>query len=221
MPLRRRADYSIGRTLIGRGFAFAPLGKKYLNFPTGADFDPVHQRLFVPDGTTLGPPGARILVFDVHPEKLAELPRGDFPEAIAVLGQPNFDEWDPGVGPNKVGGRGSAMLDIDNQRLFFSDGRNNRVLVLDIRPEVLESGMDASYVLGQDDLTSNESGSGPNRFAGGAQLYANASEMFGEATDALWVDANEAIHIAARSRSRTVAVVSFKFPLRAPPSKDD
>ncbi len=77
LPLRRRADYAIGRTLIGRGFAFAPLGKKYLNFPTGADFDPVNQRLFVPDGTTLGPPGARILVFDVHPEKLAQLPPGD------------------------------------------------------------------------------------------------------------------------------------------------
>ena len=166
LPLRRRADYSIGRTLIGRGFAFAPLGNKFLNFPTGADFDPVHQRLFVPDGTTLGPPGARILVFDVHPEKLEQLARGDFPEAIAVLGQPNFDEWDPGLGPNKVGGRGSAMIDVDNQRLFFSDGRNNRVLVWDIRPEVLESGMDASYVLGQDDLTSNESGIGPNRFAG-------------------------------------------------------
>lgn len=166
LPLRRRADYSVGRTLIGRGFAFAPLGNKYLNFPTGADFDPVHQRLFVPDGTTLGPPGARILVFDVHPDKMAALEKGDFPEAIAVLGQPNFDEWDPGLGPNKVGGRGSAMIDIDNQRLFFSDGRNNRVLVWDIRPEVLESGMNASYVLGQDDLVSNVSGIGPNRFAG-------------------------------------------------------
>ncbi len=166
LPLRRRADYAIGRTLIGRGFAFAPLGKKYLNFPTGADFDPVHQRLFVPDGTTLGPPGARILVFDVHPEKLVQLPPGDFPEAIAVLGQPDFDHWDPGLGPNIVGGRGSAMVDVDNQRLFFSDGRNSRVLVWDIRPEVLESGMNASYVLGQPDFESNETGIGPNRFAG-------------------------------------------------------
>jgi len=166
LPLRRRADYSIGRTLIGRGFAFAPLGKKYLNFPTGADFDPVHQRLFVPDGTALGPPGARILVFDLHPEKLEALPRGDFPEAIAVLGQPNFDEWDPGLGANKVGGRGAALVDIENQRLFFSDGRNNRVLVWDIRPEVLESGMNASYVLGQEDFTSNDPGIGPDRFAG-------------------------------------------------------
>ena len=166
LPLRRRADYSIGRTLIGRGFAFAPLGKKYLNFPTGADFDPVNQWLFVPDGTTLGPPGARILVFDVHPDKLAQLPPGDFPEAIAVLGQPDFDHWDPGLGLNIVGGRGSAMVDVDNQRLFFSDGRNSRVLVWDIRPEVLESGMNASYVLGQNDFESNETGIGQNRFAG-------------------------------------------------------
>ena len=166
LPLRRRADYSIGRTLIGRGFAFAPLGKKYLNFPTGADFDPVNQWLFVPDGTTLGPPGARILVFDVHPDKLAQLPPGDFPEAIAVLGQPDFDHWDPGLGLNIVGGRGSAMVDVDNQRLFFSDGRNSRVLVWDIRPEVLESGMNASYVLGQNDFESNETGIRQNRFAG-------------------------------------------------------
>ena len=117
LPEQRHADYGIGRNLIGRGFAFAPLGRTYLNFPGGASFDSVHQRLFVPDHSSLGPPGYRIMVFDAAPESLKKLGRGELPEAIAVLGQPHFNTWEPGTGPAKISGRGTALVDQERQLL--------------------------------------------------------------------------------------------------------
>ena len=164
LPERRHADYGIGRNLIGRGFAFAPLGRTYLNFPANASYDSVHQRLFVPDNSSLGYPGYRIMVFDGDPDTLAQLARNELPEAIAVLGQPNFDVWDPGVGPAKVNGWGIALVAADRQLLFYADSMNNRVLVWDIVPDRLESGMDAMYVLGQTDFFSSDPGIGPGRF---------------------------------------------------------
>ena len=103
LPARRHADYGIGRSLIGRGFAFAPLGNIYLNFPANASFDSSTQRLFVPDNSSLGPPGYRIMVFDADPDTLAQLGRGELPEAIGVLGQPHFNTWDPGAGRAGIG----------------------------------------------------------------------------------------------------------------------
>lgn len=163
LPLRRHADYGIGRSLIGRGFAFAPLGKKYLNFPMGASFDPLHQRLFVPDNADLGPPGFRILVFDVAPQSLEKLARGEIPEALAVLGQPNFDTWTPGLGPDRIAGFGVSLVDSHRQMLFYTDSFNNRVLVWDIHPERLRNGMKALAVIGQPDFMSGKPGIGRNR----------------------------------------------------------
>ena len=160
LPERRHADYGIGRSLIGRGFAFAPLGRTYLNFPASASYDSVHQRLFVPDNSSLGHPGYRIMVFDGDPDTLAQLERNELPEAIAVLGQPNFDVWDPGIGPDRINGRGIAHVAAERQLLFYSDSFNNRVLVWDIRPDRLETGMEAMYVIGQSDFFSSEPGIG-------------------------------------------------------------
>ena len=163
LPLRRHADYSIGRSLIGRGFSWlGTLGKKYLNAPGGADFDPVHQRLFISDR-------GRILVFDLHPDSLKKLKRGDFPEAFAVLGQPDFDTRETEVGPNI--GSGTTLVDAEHQRLFVADSRNNRILVWDIRPEKLENGMDAMAVIGQPDFYTNKPGVGRNRFRPGSITY--------------------------------------------------
>ena len=160
LPERRHADYGIGRSLIGRGFAFAPLGRTYLNFPASASYDSVHQRLFVPDNSSFGHPGYRIMVFDGDPDTLAQLERNELPEAIAVLGQPNFDVWDPGIGPDRINGRGIAHVAAERQLLFYSDSFNNRVLVWDIHPDRLETGMEAMYVIGQSDFFSSEPGIG-------------------------------------------------------------
>ena len=165
LPERRHADYGIGRSLIGRGFAFAPLGRTYLNFPSNASYDSVHQRLFVPDNSSLGHPGYRIMVFDGDPDTLVQLGRNELPEAIVVLGQPNFDVWDPGVGPAKINGRGVAHVAGDRQLLFYSDTFSNRVLVWDIHPDRLETGMDAMHVIGQSDFFASEPGLGPDRLS--------------------------------------------------------
>ncbi len=165
LPAQRHADYGIGRSLIGRGFAFAPLGRTYLNFPFGGSVDEVNQRLFVTDNASLGPPGFRILVFDVSPESLAELGRGELPEAIGVLGQPHFETWSPGEGPATIGGGGFGIVDSERQLYFFADSGNNRVLVWDVHPGRFENGMDARFVIGQPDLTARQRGLGRNRFA--------------------------------------------------------
>ena len=160
LPLRRHADLGIGRSLIGRGFAFAPMNTTALTNPGGASFDSVHQRMFVSDDLSLGPPAARILVFDLSPDTLATLERNELPQAIAVLGQPDFDTYEPGAGPAKIGSRGTAVVDEERQLLFFSDPENNRVLVWDIDPDRLVNGMDAMAVIGQPDLHANEPGIG-------------------------------------------------------------
>ena len=170
LPEQRHADYGIGRSLIGRGFAFAPLGRTYLNFPFGGSVDEVNQRLFVTDNASLGPPGYRIMVFDVRPESLAELGRGELPEAIGVLGQPHFETWSPGEGPATIGGGGSGIVDSERQLYFFADSGNNRVLVWDIHPDRFENGMEARFVIGQPDLTTRQRGLGRDRFAGAGGL---------------------------------------------------
>ena len=177
LPERRHADYGIGRSLIGRGFAFAPLGRTYLNFPASASYDSVHQRLFVPDNSSLGHPGYRIMVFDGDPDTLAQLGRNELPEAIAVLGQPNFDVWDPGIGPDRINGRGIAHVAEDRQLLFYSDTFNNRVLVWDIHPDRLETGMEAIYVIGQPDFFSSEPGIGPDRISRPGSLAYDPDEQ--------------------------------------------
>ena len=160
LPRRRHADQSIGRSLIGKGFSFAPMNTTALTNPGGGSFDSVHQRMFLSDDLSLGPPAARILVFDLSPETLSSLGRNELPEAIAVLGQPDFETYEPGSGPAKIGSRGTAAVDEERQLLFFTDPENNRVLVWDIDPERLETGMDAMAVIGQPDLYSNEPGIG-------------------------------------------------------------
>ena len=161
MPLRRVADHSIGDYTVSRGFAFAPLGNERLNGASGGCIDPVYQRFFTADGR-------RILVFDVHPDRLKA---GVLPKAIGILGQPDFYSWEPGrVGANKMAGGGRCLVDADNQRLFFTDSGNARVLVWDIRPENFKNNMDAYAVIGQPHFDSRERGLGRNRLASPARL---------------------------------------------------
>ena len=123
-----------------------------------------NQRLFVTDNASLGPPGFRIMVFDVRPESLAELGRGELPEAIGVLGQPHFETWSPGEGPATIGGGGAGVVDSERQLYFFADSGNNRVLVWDVHPDRFENGMEAKFVIGQPDLTTRQRGLGRDRF---------------------------------------------------------
>ena len=44
MPMRRHADGSVGRSLMGKGFTFAPMDNVGLTNPGGGSFDSVNQR---------------------------------------------------------------------------------------------------------------------------------------------------------------------------------
>ena len=107
-----------------------------------------------------GGPGGRIMVFDIRPEFLAALGPGELPPAIAVIGQPNFNTIDRRSGSAGIGASGQVVVDDERQMVFYNDSPNNRVMVWDIDPLSLETGMDAIAVIGQPDFNSTAPGSG-------------------------------------------------------------
>ena len=155
----RDAQWVIGQPDLYSGKLY-PIGPTTVKIPLAVTYDTEYKRVFVSDGW-----GNRIMVFDAHPDRLT-----NGPEAIAVLGQPNFTSIVPavtvdglnldtrvgtGITPTRPRGTGLAYDPI-NDRLFVSDGGNNRVLIYEVAPDQLETGMPASVVLGQTDFTSNE-----------------------------------------------------------------
>ena len=100
------------------------------------------------------------MVFDIHPDRIRT-----GADVLAVLGQPDANTKTIGLAANHVARRLGLAIDEANQRLFASDGSNNRLLVFDIHPDRLRTGMSASLVLGQEDFTSREPGLAQNRFS--------------------------------------------------------
>ena len=154
LPVERHAVDSIGSELTGKGFSTPELNDTDLSWPSDGDIDEVNQRLFVPERAMTGGPGGRIMVFDISPQYLDSLEPGELPEAVAVLGQPDFTTIDPRAGRAGIGSSGQAVVDDARQLLFFTDAANNRVLIWDIDPENLRSGQDAMAVIGQPDFNS-------------------------------------------------------------------
>jgi DNA-binding beta-propeller fold protein YncE len=151
LPAKYTADYAIGQpsrygrkqpvtTTMASAHEGAGIG--------GVAYDSVHDRLVAKDGN-------RLLLFDVRPDHMK-----DGPDAIAVFGQttPNI-RLSTGVGPNQVTTIDGTVLDEKNQRLFATDGANNRILIWDIEPTHLKSqSPDAIAVIGQTDFTSKMAG---------------------------------------------------------------
>ena len=63
----------------------------------------------------------------------------------------------------------AVEYDDSHKRLFVADSWNNRVLVYDMTPGQVESGMPASYVLGQRDFESYEPMAARNRISFGSR----------------------------------------------------
>jgi DNA-binding beta-propeller fold protein YncE len=147
LPAKYTADYAFGQpsrygrkqpvtTTMASAHEGAGIG--------GVAYDSVHDRLVAKDGN-------RLLLFDARPDHMK-----DGPDAIAVFGQttPNI-RLSTGVGPNQVTTIDGTVLDEKNQRLFATDGANNRILIWDIEPSHLKSqSPDAIAVIGQADFTS-------------------------------------------------------------------
>jgi len=170
LPVEGHAVYSIGSELTGKGFSTPELNDTDLSWPGGGDIDEVNQRLFVPERAMTGGAGGRIMVFNIDPEYLDTLEPGELPPALAVIGQPNFNTIDSRAGQAGIGSTGQAIVDDERQLLFFSDSRNNRVMIWNIDPDSLETGMDAIAVIGQPDFNSTERQSGPEGLAGAGSL---------------------------------------------------
>jgi len=82
------------------------------------------------------------MVFDIHPDRIET-----GAEVLFILGQPDANTKTSGLAANHVGRRLGVAVDEANQRLFVSDGSNNRVLVFNIAPGRIATGMAASIVM--------------------------------------------------------------------------
>ena len=162
----RDARWVLGQPDINTSLMGPPTAQN-MTVPIAAAYDTATKRLFVGDGYH-----NRILVYDAAPETLA-----NGMAASIVIGQPDFESVARGSGRDQINfgvrmGRGIASdflpmgLDVDpsGQRLFVSDGENNRVLVYDIRRRVLANGASATHVLGQPDFDNTSPGSGAPSF---------------------------------------------------------
>ena len=157
VPEDRRARFITSReSLIGRRSVPAPSARE-ATFPGAAGlFDASTERFFTIDRFA-----NRILVYDGSQDQLR-----NFPDAELVIGQPDFSSTQRGLGPNRLGAVGGSIIDEAGQRLFVADGPNNRVLVFDIRPDMLSNDPRAVDVIGQPDFESSDPGIGPSGLRG-------------------------------------------------------
>ena len=155
LPVDRQARFITSReSLFGRR-SVPPTNSRQAQFPgAGAIVDEATGRFFTVDMFA-----NRILVYDGDPDRLAQ-----FPAAELVIGQPDFNSTRRGLGPNRMGAISGRQLDGQNQRLFVSDGPNNRVLIFDVDPDRLANDPRAVAVIGQDDFESRDPGAGPSAF---------------------------------------------------------
>ena len=155
LPVDRQARFIASReNLFGRR-SVPPTNAEEAQFPgAGAIVDSSTGRFFTVDMFA-----NRILVYDGDPDRLS-----GFPSAELVIGQPDFNSTRRGLGPNRLGAISGRQLDQANQRLFVSDGPNNRVLIFDVDPDRLGNDPRAVDVIGQDDLESRDAGIGPAAF---------------------------------------------------------
>ena len=122
------------------------VGANRTGMMASAALDEKGQRMFVAD-----PPNNRVLVFDIHPDRLDSDPAASF-----VIGQVDFDSRERGIGPNRFRGPSSVAYDPVFERLFVSDMGNHRVLVFDVHPDRLHNNPDAVAVMGQPDFSTRE-----------------------------------------------------------------
>ena len=139
--------------------------------------DKVHHRLFVGDTGN-----SRVLVYQLNNKD--QFTDGLPHNATYVLGQLDFTSNSDNLDQHSLSSMG-MVYDQVNNRLFVEDEGNSRILVFSLSSGIT-NGMDASYVIGQPDFTSNSSGLTKNQFN---DLYAGLA--YDNSTNNLFVyDAN-------------------------------
>jgi sugar lactone lactonase YvrE len=112
--------------------------------PGPSSFDTVGHRMFMVDRAN-----NRVLVFNLNDDNTLQDYVADY-----VIGQPDFHSVTAGLTQKRMNSPSDVEYDPDYKRLFVSDRSNNRVLVWDLAAGI-GTDMDASYVLGQPDFTTN------------------------------------------------------------------
>ncbi|HEX5395446.1 MAG TPA: ATP-binding protein [Candidatus Saccharimonadales bacterium] len=115
------------------------------DYEGGTVIDPINHRLFVSDC------GYGVRIFNLDSTNTLIDRTADY-----ILGQPDFTSSNTTVDQSTMRCTEGASIDESNQRLFVADVYNSRVLVFDLSGGIT-NGMNASYVLGQPDFTSNDS----------------------------------------------------------------
>ncbi|MEI8188037.1 MAG: hypothetical protein WCG30_03795, partial [Candidatus Saccharibacteria bacterium] len=139
--------------------------------------DKVHHRLFVGDSSN-----NRVLVYQLNNKD--QFTDGLPHNATYVLGQSDFTSNSYNLDQHSIYSMG-MVYDQVNNRLFVEDEGNSRILVFSLSSGIT-NGMDASYVIGQPDFTSNSGGLTQNQFN---DLYAGLA--YDNSTNNLFVyDAN-------------------------------
>jgi DNA-binding beta-propeller fold protein YncE len=134
-------DLSATNDLSGVGGHEAAAVLEPLHTPRGLALDVARSRLYVTDAGY-----NRVLVFDT-----AGLATGASPSV--VLGQSNFTGQSSGLAQNAFYAPVDVAFDPSSDRLYVTDVGNDRVLAFDTG--ALAVGMNASFVLGQPNFTSN------------------------------------------------------------------
>jgi len=134
------ADYVLGQSSLQGGNAAATT-QSGMSGPVGVAYDSGNDRLFVTDAGN-----NRVLVFNT-----SSISNGM--NASNVLGQANFTSNAANDTQATMSNPGDVAYDSVNNRLFVSEYGNSRVLVFSTSS--ISDGMNASYVLGQANFTSN------------------------------------------------------------------
>jgi DNA-binding beta-propeller fold protein YncE len=141
LPSDNTIDAAIGQsTTSSSSTATTQAG---MNRPAGVAYDDLHDRLYVSDMVN-----NRVLVFDAGVGTLAT-----GMNAAYVIGQADFVSGGTGTGAAGLSGPRGLVVDETNNRLYVTDYSNNRVLVYNTAS--LGNGMSASYVLGQANMSAN------------------------------------------------------------------
>lgn len=120
--------------------------------PTGLEYDSENQYLFVFEAFN-----DRVTVFDVSSITTGE-------DAIYAFGVEALTGYGGDTTQDTFSTPGFGAYDAVNKRLFVADQSNYRVMVFDLSGGIT-TGMDASYVIGQDDFVSTDFDTTADRFA--------------------------------------------------------
>lgn len=129
-------------------------GAHQLRTPRGAAFDSVNRRLFVAEQNP-----NRVKVFDISEGITNGM------SASYLLGQTEHINGSPRNAQNGLNQPRGLAFDPVNERLFVAEHGGNRVKVFDLS-EGISTGMDATFVLGQNNFIGSVGGSGRSRFSG-------------------------------------------------------